>query len=188
MKKISTILTILAILVAGVWVLSLRGKYSDSIMEVERLRIVVDSVRAIEAVPPDTIRTTDTIRLEKVKVVTKFKERPPEYNTFEDSIVNKEINVRIKITADQIFDITWNYEPVIIREVETINKPYPVIVDNPIPAPASGLFVIGGVSFSGGLIPEIGLYKIKDRTIFGLKAMGVHGKVAVGVTFGLKIL
>lgn len=187
MKKTGTILTIMAILAAGAWVLSLRGKYSDSLMEVERLREVVDSVRAIEATPPDTIRMIDTIRLERVKVITTFKERPPEYNTFTDSIVNEKINVRIKVTADQVFDITWDYTPIIIREKETVNKPYPVIVDNPIPVDAKGWYVAGGVSFAGGLVSEIGIYKLKNRSIFGVKAIGVKNKIGIGVTFGVRL-
>lgn len=187
---INLLYVVIAIVIAG-YIFSLNRKYSHSKEEIERLSFIVDSVKAIEAMPADTTILRDTIIFERVVKKTVYKEKPVHTTAqiYTDSIVNDSIRVWIKIKAEDVFDIEWKYEAIKIKVTNTINKPYPVIVTEKVPTKASirGLYVEGGFFFEGGLIPKAGLKYLNNNNVYGIEVMSINNKFVFGINYSFKL-
>ncbi len=188
MKTIRNTLILLVVLAVVAWGLTLRSRYNDNLKELAQMKMVVDSIRAIEAMPPDTIsivRDTTIYKDTTIYVVKEFEKPEPDdsVNHYRDSLVNDEIRVWADIYADKLFNIEWQYQPVLKKQVTTIREPYPVIVEKPIEitTEASGIYATGGIGFGEGFTGRIGLgYMPDSRIMYGVEIMKVEDKTIYG--------
>lgn len=155
----------------------------------------LDSIIWKASLPPDTI--IDTLRL-KGDIVLIEKPVPfPVYltdstKTYVDSIFNKEIHAKVKLTVKgDLLGITWQYRPIInsVTKEIRIPEPYPVKYEVPIPTPQKGTFLMLGIGKGFGnhkpaMSAEI-FYQTKKARILGLE-LGHFQTSYFQVKFGKK--
>jgi hypothetical protein len=188
MKTIRNTLVLLVVLAVVAWGLTLRSRYNDNLKELAQMKVVVDSIRAIEAMPPDTIsivRDTTIYKDTTIYVVKEFEKQDSgdEVNHYRDSLVNDEIRVWADIYAEKLFNVEWRYQPVLKKQFTTIREPYPVIVEKPIEVntEASGIYATGGIGFGDGFVGRVGLgYMPDSRKMYGVEVMKVGDKTIYG--------
>ena len=142
--------------------------------------------------PPDTIvKEVEVIRDTVIyRDRTVFKDPTPTAKVFEDSLSNDDIDVKVKILAEDVFSIDWEYKPIIHREVSEIHipKPYPVIKEREVKVDASGLFIDAGIGFSDAFVVGGGItYIDKNRSSYGLKYINHKGSNIYLATYGVNI-
>jgi hypothetical protein len=183
------------VLAVVAWGLTLRSRYNDNLKELAQMRLVVDSIRVIEAMPPDTITIVRDTTIYKDSIIyrkRKFEEPEPddEVNHYQDSLVNDEIRVWADVYADKLFNIEWKYQPVTKQELTTIREPYPVIVEKPIEitTEASGFYATGGIGFGTGFVGHIGLgYMPDSRQMYSIEIMKIEDQTVYGIRTALKL-
>ncbi len=195
MKTIRNILVLLVVLAVVAWGLTLRSRYNDNLKELAQMKMVVDSIRAIEAMPPDTIsivRDTTIYKDTTIYVVKEFEKPEPDdsVNHYRDSLVNDEIRVWADIYAEKLFNIEWQYQPVLKKQVTTIREPYPVIVEKPIEivTEAKGIYATGGIGFGEGFVGRVGLgYMPDSQKMYGVEVMRVGEQTIFGINTTFKL-
>ncbi len=195
MKTIRNTLVLLVVLAVVAWGLTLRSRYNDNLKELAQMKMVVDSIRAIEAMPPDTIsivRDTTIYKDTTIYVVKEFEKPEPgdSIKHYRDSIVNDEVRVWADIYADKLFNVEWRYQPVLKKQFTTIREPYPVIVEKPIEVntEASGIYATGGIGFGDGFVGRVGLgYMPDSRKMYGVEVMRVGEQTIFGINTTFKL-
>lgn len=195
MKNLSSIITTLVVLALVAWGLTFRSRYNDNLKELAQMNAVVDSIRAIEAMPPDTIKIVNDTTIYKDSIIYRnreFEKPQPDdsVNHYRDSIVNDEVRVWADIYADKLFNIEWQYQPVIKKSLTTVREPYPVIVEKPIKVTteASGIYATGGIGFGDGFVGRVGLgYMPDSRKMYGIEIMRVGEQTIFGVHTSIKL-
>lgn len=160
--------------------------------ENETITATMDSISAIKAIKPDTTSHTETRKDPPVIEKIIYRDRPRDgpgttsVETVLDSIVNDSIDVRIKITASQVFDIEWEYRPIVKETTKIINTPYPVLVDKPVPVPAKGWYGSAGIGYAGIFVGQLGILRVNGDRMFGADLLFVGNNVGAGARFALK--
>lgn len=191
-KVINTIKWLIVLIFLG-WFFNLKYSYKTNLKELNRLNAIIDSIEAIKQIKPDTIiRDTIIYRDTTIFVVKEF-EKPTSKDTikhYRDSVVNSEIRVWVDLYADKLFNVEWNYQPVINQKEKIIEKPYPVIVDRPIETivEPKGFYATGGIGFGDGFIGRIGIgYMPNSRRMYGIDISKYNNQTVLGVNATIKI-
>jgi len=176
------------VLAVVAWGLTFRSLYNDNLKELAKMNAVVDSISAIEAMPPDTVTIVRDTTIYKDSIIYRdreFEKPQPDdsVNHYRDSIVNDEVRIWADIYADKLFNIEWEYQPVLKKQFTTIREPYPVIVEKPIKVTteASGIYATGGIGFGEGFVGRVGLgYMPNSRAMYGIDVMKIGDKTIYG--------
>lgn len=187
MRKAVDVICVLVVLALVVWGLHLKNQLDQSSDEVAMLQSVIDSVESIEEQPPDTIVRDTTIYKDTTVFVTTEFEEPQEddsINHYQDSIVNDTMRVWVDVYANELYDIEWQYEPVIQKRIKKIKVPHPVIVEKPVEAENTfnrGVYLTGGVGFNDGFTGNAGLgYMPNQDMMYGVNVTRINDKTIYG--------
>lgn len=129
-----------------------KEKYKSELSDKEKLLTKFDSVLNL---PPDTIELpAKIIKQDSIVYVTRWKNKPMDselaIKTYKDSIINDSIDIRLKIQANELYSIVYNYKPIYKYQEKIIESkiPYPVTVVKEIEVPKGGLFFNVGLGYS----------------------------------------
>lgn len=159
---------------------------------------IADSLKVLAHLPPDTIRQTDTVYLDTLKIVSTMPtfEVDPVDSTVtmvKDSlIVEGEIAAWIEFKLKGYIEtpIQWGYRPIIKEINTTIEKPipYPVIENVEIKVPSTGHYLsltAGGNNnlFTFGVDYDL----VKESYIYGLQYRRWGNEGVYGVKIGINL-
>ena len=137
----------------------------------------IDTLQMIADMPTDTVHDTTIVKGDIVYIT---KEVPvpvsidPQTNFYTDSLIKKDISVWVDITVKGVVTKwDWKYQPVIIKETETITiyKPKPVPYE--IKISKSGMYAslgVGGNEFAFILSGGIDYINRRDK-LYGVQYM-----------------
>lgn len=109
-----------------------------------------DSIQALANKPPTIVR--DTVWLKGDIIYLPSEPLPPAQpdpkdttiHHYEDSLVRKDINVKINYTIKgRLLDRLWQYTPIVTKILEVRTVYIPKIIKDPYPIPKNGLYLYG---------------------------------------------
>lgn len=180
---ISTILCI-ALFATGTFLVH---KFNTQKQTIEELSCLIDSVKTINALPPDTTWLRDTIvKVDTISIHRQFEKinSTDSVKHYKDSLVNNDIRVWIDLYATKLFDIDWRYQPIIHKEIQKIEIPYPKIITQPVYQEKKnrGIYGFGGIDFQTGFSGRCGIgYMPNNKILYGINI----GKQDRNSTFGV---
>ena len=146
---------------------------------------------SILASPPDTIvKPAVIIKKDSLIYITKWiKEPPVDAKTYKDSLVNDSIDVRLEISAKELYSISYAFKPIYRYTEKIINKniPYPVEVIKKIKVPQSGLYFNAGIGVSDRFSGKVGLtFLTKKKDSYSYDLVRYGDKNIHFVSYGIK--
>lgn len=134
---------------------------------------LIDKCDSILALPPDTFYTDPEIILKDTVIYsTKWKEKPNDPailpQIYNDSIINDSINLRVKITADELYSIDYAYRPIYKYQEKIIEKkiPHPVEVIKQIEVQKRALYFSAGLGYSEDFAGKLGVLYLTRKNNF----------------------
>lgn len=193
MKNAGNIIAILVILAIVFSIFFLYRENMTLKKEKAKYEAVLDSIKAVKAMPPDTIFKDTIIVSQKIIEFSNQFDTLPEpdhYSNYRDSIVNDSIRVWADIKARELYQIDWEYIPVIHFREKEITKFQPVIVPEYIEKEIfnRGLYLTSSIGFGDQFAGTIGLsYMPSDRYSIGLQIIQVGDQRAFGISGSFRI-
>lgn len=169
---------VIILLVGGLYVIFLRECNKTNCPANDQVLVsksVWDSILVLADKPPiikiDTVYKKGTlVYVDKPLPIPIVDKNDSTINHYSDSLVNKEIDVRVDFkTQGKLLDLKWRYSPIITEIVKNTTVFVPKIVDRPVPVSKGGLYVSGILGGNANsFLPGAGLDWItKKGTVIG---------------------
>lgn len=168
-----------------------KSKYKEVQKEKDELIIKFDSILSL---PPDTIEKPIIVIKDSIITVTKWFEKPNKPDTeakiYKDSLITDSIDVRLKIYANKLYSVNYDYKPIFKYQEKVVEKkvPYSVEVIKKVKIPQSGFFVNAGLGFSDQFSGKVGLMLLtKKQTTYSFDLVRYGDKNIYIGSYGIKL-